>query len=279
MKIARAFPTKTNMSPDDKDAYFGPPPLGCPVYDEVYVSVTFTWDMRKAAELATQWDNYGSLVRIGGPAWCDNRNGDFVPGMYLKKGVVITSRGCPNHCPWCLVPRREGPLRELPITEGHIVQDNNLLACSDAHIEKVFEMLSRQKKAAIFSGGLEPRRVTAEIAERLSRIRVKAIWLSYDWSAGWIMDDTLWQAVEHLAKYFSREKLRCYVLIGYKGDALDHAETRLRGVWRIGTIPFAMRYRKPTTNWKDVFEYPQREWNILAHKWQRPAIIKAMMSE
>ena len=29
-------------------------------------------------------------------------NGDFVPGMYLKKGYVITSRGCDKSCRHCL---------------------------------------------------------------------------------------------------------------------------------------------------------------------------------
>ena len=72
-----------------------------------------------------------------------------MPGMYLKKGYVITSRGCPNRCWFCSVPRREGGrLRELPITEGNIVLDDNLLACSRQHIEAVFEMLGRQERAS-----------------------------------------------------------------------------------------------------------------------------------
>lgn len=274
MRIARVFPTKTSMSPDDEDAFFRPPPLGCPRYDKVHVSVTFTWDVAKAERLTKEWDSYG-LVKMGGPA-CGNTPGDFVPGMYLKKGVVITSRGCPNRCAWCLVSVREGPLWELPITDGHIVQDNNLLACSEPHIERVFEMLSRQKKAAVFSGGLESGRVTEEIAKRLSRIRVKAIWLSYD-GPGRLRQ--LADAVAHLAPYFSREKIRCYVLIGYKGDTLQAAEGRLRRAWAAGTIPFAMRYRKPSLDWRNVFEFPQREWNLLTRKWSRPAIIKAMMSD
>ena len=64
--------------------------------------------------------NLGVPVHMGGPAF-NMPGGDFVPGMYLKKGYVITSRGCPNRCWFCSVPRREGGrLRELPITEGNI---------------------------------------------------------------------------------------------------------------------------------------------------------------
>ena len=42
---------------------------------------------------------------------------------------------------------REGNLRELPITSGHIVLDDNLLACSEKHIRSVFDMLKLKKSA------------------------------------------------------------------------------------------------------------------------------------
>ena len=49
MRIARVFPTKNSMSPTDKDAYFDVPPrIGLPEYDEVHISVAFTWDLKKA---------------------------------------------------------------------------------------------------------------------------------------------------------------------------------------------------------------------------------------
>lgn len=74
MKIARVFPTKTNMSPQDPDAYFSWPKLNTPKYDEVHISVAFTWDIQKAKELAIQWRRYG-LVKLGGPAFDDQGGG------------------------------------------------------------------------------------------------------------------------------------------------------------------------------------------------------------
>ena len=54
MKIARVFPTKTSMSPDDPLAFFGPPTLDAIAAepDEVHISVTFSWDLEKADELS-----------------------------------------------------------------------------------------------------------------------------------------------------------------------------------------------------------------------------------
>ena len=37
------------------------------------------------------WRQVGVPVKIGGPAY-NEHGGDFVPGRYLKKGYVITSR-------------------------------------------------------------------------------------------------------------------------------------------------------------------------------------------
>jgi hypothetical protein len=69
--------------------------------------------------------------------------------MYLKHGYVITSRGCNNACWFCKVPTREGGLRELPITAGHNILDDNFLGCSEKHIRAVFEMLKTQPKKPI----------------------------------------------------------------------------------------------------------------------------------
>lgn len=271
MKVARVFPRKTNMSPIDEDCYFGYPPLGCPQYDEVRISICFTWDLPKVEHLIPQWEPYGK-VRIGGPAY-DFPGNSFTPGMYLRPGVTITSRGCPNNCSWCFVPKREGKIRELPIFPGRVIQDNNLLACSKSHIQKVFEML-RTQKGVKFSGGLEASRITDSVVEQLRSLAIAEIWLSYDHPNQYRATQT---AVEKLSLYFRRDQLRCYVLIGYEGDTLEKAESRLREAWEMGTLPFAMRYRTPEADWNHTFVFRQREWNLLARRWSRPAIIKAQM--
>lgn len=104
MKIARVFPSKTRMCPTDNDAYFGDPGLFTPQYDEIHVSVTFTWDIPKAERLARAWANHGK-VKIGGVAINGESDQPFQSGIYLREGVTITSRGCPNNCPFCMVKK------------------------------------------------------------------------------------------------------------------------------------------------------------------------------
>jgi len=148
--------------------------LYLPEIDEVHVSVTFTYDIPRAEELAYQWEVAGVQVKIGGPAYGDYTK-DFTPGLYLKKGFIITSIGCPNNCWFCKVPKRAGKLKELEIKEGHILQDDNPLACSEPHIKAVIEMLSRQKEKAEFRGGLEAKLLKPWHVELIQGIKPKSI--------------------------------------------------------------------------------------------------------
>lgn len=265
MKIARVFPRKTSMTPDDKDAYVGLPTLFTPHYDEIHISITFTWDLFKVDFLKKNWERYGK-IKVGGPAF-NPLGSDFTSGMYLKKGVTITSRGCPNNCSFCFVPKREGKIRELPIVEGNSIQDNNLLACSKQHIQKVFKMLRTQKHIE-FAGGLESSKVTDRIIEQLRGLHIYQLWVACDYPTN---EKKLIKVVNKLSKYFSRDKIRCYVLIGYKKDTLNYAEHRLKRAWEIGTLPFAMLY-------KDKDNTPHSiEWRQFQRKWSRPAIIRTRM--
>ena len=123
--------------------------------EEVHISVTFTWDLEKADDLYEAWQLLGVPVDVGGPAF-DDRMGDFTPGMYLKPGMTITSRGCNKECWFCSVPKcAKGVIRELPIQAGWNILDDNILGTSEKHFRAVIEMLKCQPERAIFSGGLD----------------------------------------------------------------------------------------------------------------------------
>jgi len=180
MKIARVFPTKNRATPNDQLCYFGPPPnLFPPEVDEVHVSVAFTWDKDKAEWLADQWQHIAP-VKIGGPAY-NEKGGGFIPGRYIKSGYVITSRGCHNSCWFCKVWKREGrEVRELPVVDGWNVLDDNLLACSESHIVRTFEMLSRQRHKAQFTGGLEAKLLEPWHVDLLAKLKPEQMFFAYD---------------------------------------------------------------------------------------------------
>lgn len=260
MKIARVFPRKTSMSPTDPDAYFGTPDLFTPKdYDEVHVSVTFTWDIIKGLKLGEAWRPNGKVVKVGGCAFGD-RGEEFVAGMYLRKGITITSRGCPFNCDFCFVPRREGNIRELPIVTGHVIQDNNILACSKNHIRKVFRMLKTQK-AIQFKGGLDAKLLKGWHIDAFRSLAIKELWFSCDHKNA---IHNIEKIAPRLTPYFDRHKLRCYVLIG---DDMTENEDRLRRVRDLGFDPFAQLFRDADNK---IGYSP--EWKQFARLWCRPAL-------
>ena len=273
MNIARVFPRRTKATPDDPLAFCGPPPkTDLPDIDEVHVSVAFTYDLQKAEILAEQWQKLGVPVLMGGPAF-NKPGGDFVPGKYIKKGYVITSRGCPNRCWFCEVPKREGGvLRELPITDGYNILDDNLLACSEGHIREVFAMLNRQTERPIFSGGLEARLLKAWHVDLLRAAKTSRMYFAYDTAddfdplvyAGRLLRDGGITRASHRAC--------CYVLIGYRGDTMEAAEKRLRDTWRAGFFPYAMLYR-------DKAGEVNEEWKKFQRLWVRPQIVMSQLKQ
>lgn len=255
-RILRVFPRKTMATPDDAlaicDEY---PGLYVPDCDEVQVSVSFTYDIEKAEKLAEAWRVIGVPVTVGGPAYGEP-GAEFTPGLYLRNGWVITSRGCPNNCWFCYVPKREGKLRELEVHNGHILQDNNLLACSTSHVNAVFDMLERQPTRAEFRGGIDPKLVEDWHCQRLYKLRPKIVYTAYD-----TPDD--YEPLVEMAKKLWRsgntptsQAYRVYVLVAYPRDTVANAVGRLERMIDLGYRPYPMMfqddvYRATPSDWKD----------------------------
>lgn len=271
------FPRRTSYMPVDDWTWVGYPPLSLfdwAFCEAIHVSVTFTWDISEAVRIAEAWEAAYPIapVFVGGPAVRPQQPADgFVPGRYVKPGVTFTTRGCDNSCPWCLVPCREGRLRELdPISPGWIVQDNNLLQAGPAHLRKVWAMLKAQPRAAKLAGGLEAARITDAVADDLRGLRIEEVYLAAD-TAGAVAP--LRRALDRLS-FLPRDKRRVYVMVGYNGETIQAAEARLEAVWEVGGLPFCQLYQ-PVNQWID---YPH-EWKALARTWSRPAAMAAMHKE
>ena len=247
----------------DTPGFFDPPEC-----DEVHISVTFTWDIPRAEYLHKAWMDVHPVVKIGGPAMGDP-GCEFVPGRYLKHGEVITSRGCPNKCGYCMAQAREGVIREYPVADGYRVHDNNLLATSREHFASVIEMLKRQKESPIFSGGIEARRLTKWHAEMMRSCMPKTIYFANDRPGD----------IEHIKTAvkrcidagFTNNHMAAYVLAGYKNDTPERAEQRINATWDAGCLPYLMIYigedgRKPS-----------REWLSFKSGWRKPEVTRARM--
>lgn len=276
--ILRVFPRRTNATPDDKYVKIGFPDPFDPLFglsdvEKVHVSISFSWDIEKGLRIADAWNKIVK-TEIGGPAVDKGPSYTFEPGMYLKQGYVITSRGCRNRCWFCHVWQREGDVHEIEIKEGHNILDDNILATSYIHFTKVIEMLNRQKEPIEFTGGLEAALLSEQHIKQILTLKKKpkTMFFAYDTPND---REPLFEAGKLLNKYgfkMSSHILRCYVLIGFFKDTFEQAEKRLYETIDAGFLPMAMLYRNKNGIVDDKWKRFQREW-------ARPAIVNAKMRE
>ena len=91
--------------------------------------------------------------------------------------IGYLTRGCPNHCRWCVVPKKEGNIRtyrtwqELVRTDTDklILMDNNILAC-EYGIEQLRDLIGSGYRIDL-NQGMDARLVNDHVAEILSRIQ------------------------------------------------------------------------------------------------------------
>jgi hypothetical protein len=156
--------------------------------------------------------------------------------------------------------------------DGWNVLDDNLLACSEGHIRRVFAMLKRQKHAVEFTGGLEASRLRDWHVDLLTALRPKQMFFAYD------TEDDYEPLVEAALKLLyagftiAGHTLRCYVLIGYPRDTLAAAEIRLKKSMLAGFTPMAML-------WRDSIGRKDPTWRTFQRLWARPASIHKMYHE
>ena len=217
--------------------------------DTAYLSVVFTWDLPAAFQRAVWLCAQGYTVKAGGPAVMmmpdyladvAECNGEQVPALKRHNPqATFTSRGCIRRCPFCAVPRIEGDLRELDDWEPRpIICDNNLLACSRIHFDRVIDRLKSLSEID-FNQGLDARLLTNYHADRLAELDCM-VRLAFD-SVGYEADFIA--AFERLRRAgFPLNRIRVYVLIGFR-DTPQDALYRLRRVYGLGLKPNPMRYQ------------------------------------
>lgn len=148
--------------------------------DKIYESKVFTFSQ--------EYKNYsaGDPEPIRGgtgyrmyqdlPPEIDSMLPDYSIYPQYSFAVGFLSRGCIRNCPFCVVPRKEGALRQYDdierITQGrkHIVfLDNNFLANDFEFVKEQLEKAKRMKLKLDFNQGLDARLVTEENAKLLAK--------------------------------------------------------------------------------------------------------------
>ena len=110
------------------------------------------------------------------PQEIDNMYPDYSIYPDCDYAIGYLTRGCPNHCRWCVVPDKEGYIRPYRTwqevvrqdTDKLILMDNNILAC-DHGISQLQSLIGSGYRIDL-NQGMDARLVTPEVAEILSRL-------------------------------------------------------------------------------------------------------------
>ena len=149
-------------------------------YDRVYMSKVFTFtpdcpDIYHCEVIrgGTGFRDYTTVL----PEEIEHICPDY--SLYgVNEAYGFLTRGCPNSCPWCIVPHKEGTIRPAsPLREfigdkrRAVLLDNNVLA-SDFGLKQIEEII-RMGIAVDFNQGLDARRACDDpyILDLLTRWR------------------------------------------------------------------------------------------------------------
>ena len=152
-------------------------------YDRLYMAKVFSF----TPEYGYIISNCGEVIRGGTgydiystlPEDIDNTQPDYsiYPSIDNRTAYGFLTRGCPNRCKWCIVPKKEGNIRPYMDIEdiaingrnNIILMDNNILA-SDYGLKQI-EKIVGLKIRVDFNQGLDARLVTPDIAKLLAKVR------------------------------------------------------------------------------------------------------------
>lgn len=156
-------------------------------YDKVYMAKVFSYTedygqyITNAKEVIKGGTGYDLTTTL--PDEIDRLQPDYsiYPSIDKKTAYGFLTRGCPNRCKWCVVPKKEGKVKPYMDVDdiaidgrtNLVLMDNNILA-SDYGLQQIQKIIDRRYRVD-FNQALDARLVTPEIAKLLAQVR----WLTF----------------------------------------------------------------------------------------------------
>lgn len=205
-------------------------------YDRVYSSKVFDFtpeDPYLPPDTIKGGTGYGDLKKELPPE-IDEMKPDYSIYPECDYAVGFLTRGCPNKCPWCYVPKKEGQIRPYRTwkevvredTNKLVLMDNNILACQYG-VNQLRELAETNYKIDL-NQGIDARLVTPEIADALAKINwIRHIRFSCDQKS---QIDPVCNAIE-LLQSRGVKPYRIFIYILVRSD-IEDAEYRVERLKR-----------------------------------------------
>lgn len=247
-------------------------------YDITYLSCIFFQNAGRVRDYANQIKSKGLILGGSGFLPYDVRLGSEIEHIlpdYDLYGVDFsmgfTSRGCIRNCEWCIVPKKEGKIRDnAPVSEFHdlrynkiILLDNNFQA-SPKWRENLEYIIDHNLKVN-FCQGLDARLVNEEFASMLSlskcydwAFNVRGAYLAFDTPQ---MEKPLLRALKTFENAGMPPKsFIVYVLVGFDTSYKDDLK-RIDTIIEAGAKPYIMLYnRSPDSTLRHLARFYNRKY-------------------
>jgi len=252
------------------------------LHKTLYCSVVFTWDVPRAIDMINKRQNemgtpYGTItngvrknkfkVVVGGPgamlmkekfdgiAEIKNNLNPLEPVLFHNPLATFTTRGCINKCPFCAVPIIEGGFKEIKdFSPRPIVCDNNFLASSKSHFNKVIDKL-KPLPFIDFNQGLDARLFKKHVANRLCELKQVQLRFAFDHIS---MENAVVDAIK-LAQTKGFKNIGCYLLFGFK-DTPSDALYRAKILQSLKVLIYPMRYQPLNAVKKNMYIATNNGW-------------------
>ncbi|HLK86071.1 MAG TPA: hypothetical protein VKT27_06140 [Candidatus Binataceae bacterium] len=176
----------------------------------------------------------------------------------FRQSIGFTQRGCRLRCSFCVVPEKEGKIREEqriadiwrgdPWPRELLLLDNDFFG--QPHWRERIEEIRAGRFKVSFNQGINARALTDEAAEAIASVDYRAdnmkerrIYTAWDNLKD---ENRMWDGLNRLTKYGVRpSQIMIYMLIGYwPGETHEDREHRRRRLRVFGAIPYPMPYAR-----------------------------------
>ncbi len=253
----------------------------------LYISVVFTWNINKVLmfirnvkinkKVISKDKKASKTVKkivVGGPAAIlmkdkfanlaevkNTIDNGIEPILFHNPLATYTSRGCPNKCSFCAVPKIEGCYIELSdFSPRPIVCDNNFLACSNNHLKKAIDKL-KYLPYIDFNQGLDCVLFSKEKAVLLSNLKKFKFRFAFDKLN---QEKHILKSLQiikdlNLLKSKTKDDIFVYILYGFK-DTPEEALYKARLIMSLGMFPYPMRYQPLNSLEKNSYINKEKGW-------------------
>jgi hypothetical protein len=238
--------------------------------DRVYISCIFKKNASQAKGIAKMFPE--SKIFLGGSglswSWLPKKMQKIKPDYDLypsNYSLGFTTRGCIRHCPFCIVPKKEGPICEwMNIQEFYdnrfdtvMLLDNNILAIPQRFMETTNFIIEHDLK--VIEHGMDIRILTPKLARRLTEIHwarpIKFAWDNLE------DEPKILKGIKILrdAGVNLRQNVEFYVLAGYN-TTFNQDLYRCHRLKAEGTNAFVMPFHKNDPKINALARWANRKW-------------------